>query len=113
VTAGSNTLRPFKRHPRLADFGLAAQDGEAFGHNVAEIKSICDSLRGRRNVSLPADAVAMLRAHKVAQLELRLQLGQGGQPTLVFSTIEGEFLSPEKGAASSQGSDEPSPSDPA
>ena len=46
VTAGSNTLRPFKRHPRLADFRLAAQDGEAFGHNVAEIKSVCDSLRG-------------------------------------------------------------------
>jgi integrase len=52
------------------------------------------SKRGRRNVSLPSDAVTMLRAHKVAQMELRLQLGQGGQPALVFSTIEGGHISP-------------------
>jgi integrase len=50
--------------------------------------------RGRRNTGLPAEAVAMLRAHKVAQMELRLALGQGGSPTLVFSTLEGELLSP-------------------
>ena len=36
----------------------------------------------------------MLREHRKRQIELRLQLGQGGQPTLVFSTIEGEMLSP-------------------
>ena len=37
----------------------------------------------------------MLRVHKVQQMELRLALGQGGQPSLVFSTIEGEMLSPD------------------
>jgi integrase len=52
------------------------------------------SKRGRRNVSLPPEAIAMLRAHKIAQMELRLALGQGGQPSLVFSTLEGELLSP-------------------
>jgi integrase len=36
----------------------------------------------------------MLRAHRKQQIELRLLLGQGGQPTLVFSTIEGTHLSP-------------------
>ncbi len=33
--------------------------------------------RGRRNITLPLEAVAMLRAHKVKQLETRLTLGQG------------------------------------
>ena len=33
--------------------------------------------RGRRNVALPPEAVAMLRAHKVQQLELRFVLGIG------------------------------------
>ena len=28
-------------------------------------------------------------------MELRLALGQGGQPSLVFSTVEGEMLSPD------------------
>jgi integrase len=51
--------------------------------------------RGRRNLTLPAEAVAMLREHRKQQLELRLALGQGGQPVLVFSTIEGELLSPD------------------
>src|SRR6478672_3282539 len=51
--------------------------------------------RGRRNIALPPEAVAVLRAHKIAQMELRLALGQGGQPTLVFSTIEGKLLSPD------------------
>ena len=37
----------------------------------------------------------MLREHRKRQIELRLQLGQGGQPVLVFSTIEGELLSPD------------------
>ena len=51
--------------------------------------------RGRRNIALSPDAIAMLREHRKAQLELRLVLGQGGQPVLVFSTIEGEMLSPD------------------
>ena len=50
--------------------------------------------RGRRNITLPPEAVAMLRAHRKWQIELRLALGQGGQPSLVFSTIEGGLLSP-------------------
>ena len=49
----------------------------------------------RRNVTLPAEAVAMLRAHRVKLMELRLELGQGGQPALVFGTIEGDLLSPD------------------
>jgi integrase len=52
------------------------------------------SRRGRRNIALSGDAVSMLRAHRKQQIELRLALGQGGQPTLVFSTIEGAHLSP-------------------
>jgi integrase len=55
------------------------------------------SKRGRRNITLPVEAVAMLRAHKVRLLELRLVLGLGAiTPTaLVFSTVEGELLSPD------------------
>jgi integrase len=49
--------------------------------------------RGRRNITLPLEAVAILRERK-QQLELRLALWQGGQPTLVFSTIEGKHLKP-------------------
>ena len=39
----------------------------------------------------------MLRAHKVQQMELRLAIGAGAikPATLVFSTIEGELLSPD------------------
>jgi integrase len=51
--------------------------------------------RGRRNIGLPADAVTMLREHRKRQIELRLALGQGGPPVLVFSTVEGEPLSPD------------------
>ena len=36
----------------------------------------------------------MLREHRKAQIELRLALGQGGQPVLVFSTIEGGHRKP-------------------
>lgn len=36
----------------------------------------------------------MLREHRKRQIELRLALGQGGPPTLVFSTIEGEHIKP-------------------
>jgi len=51
--------------------------------------------RGRRNIGLAPDAITMLRAHKAEQMRLRLALGQGGAPVLVFSTIDGELLSPD------------------
>jgi integrase len=52
--------------------------------------------RGRRNIKLPPDTVALLRAHKVKLLEFRLALGLGKiEPaTLVFSTVEGGLLRP-------------------
>jgi len=52
--------------------------------------------RGRRNITPPPETVAMLRAHKVAQMETRLALGMGkpDDETLVFSDIEGELLKP-------------------
>ena len=52
--------------------------------------------RGRRNITLPPEAVAMLRAHKVQQMELRLAIGMGKPDvaTLVFSDIEGRLLKP-------------------
>jgi integrase len=50
--------------------------------------------RGRRNIGLSADTVAMLREHRRSQRETRLAIGQGGQPVLVFSNIEGGMLSP-------------------
>jgi integrase len=53
------------------------------------------SKRGRRNLTLPPEAIDMLREHRKHQIEVRLALGQGGQPSLVFSTIEGEHLSPD------------------
>jgi integrase len=52
--------------------------------------------RSKRNLMLPSEAVAVLRAHKVQQLELRLALGLGKieSPTLVFSTIDGGLMRP-------------------
>lgn len=50
--------------------------------------------RGRR-ITLPPETVAVHRAHLKWQRELRLALGQGGQPRLVFSTVEGNLLSPD------------------
>jgi integrase len=49
---------------------------------------------GRRGLKLPPDAVTMLREHRKRQIELRLALGQGGAPVLVFSDVEGEPLKP-------------------
>ena len=51
---------------------------------------------GRRNIALPPEAVAMLRAHKVQQMEIRLALGMGkpDATTLVFSDVEGRLLKP-------------------
>jgi integrase len=52
---------------------------------------------GRRSISLPAHAVAMLRAHWRQQLEHRLALGLGKpEPsTLVFSHPDGSPISPD------------------
>ena len=52
--------------------------------------------RGRRNITLPSETVAMLRGHKVRQMEIRLALGMGNikPDTLVFGTIEGELTRP-------------------
>jgi integrase len=53
--------------------------------------------RGRRNLTLPPEAVALLRAHKVEQMQLRLVLGQGAikPDTFVFSNVDGGMLSPD------------------
>jgi integrase len=51
--------------------------------------------RGRRSIRIASDAVTVLKAHLKQQRELRLQLGIGGQPTLLFSTLEGNLLSPD------------------
>jgi hypothetical protein len=47
--------------------------------------------RGRRTISLPASAVADMRAHWKAQQEIRLRLGAGKAPVsaLVFCDIDG------------------------
>ena len=52
--------------------------------------------RGRRNIKLPPEAVAVLRAHRVKVMELRLTIGQGAikSDTLVFGNVEGEPLRP-------------------
>ena len=51
--------------------------------------------RGRRNIGIASDAIAMLREHRRQQLQPRLRIGQGGQPSLIFSTLEGGLLSPD------------------
>jgi integrase len=53
------------------------------------------SKRGRRSLSVPSETVTMLREHRKWQIELRLAIGQGGQPLLVFSNVEGGLLSPD------------------
>ena len=47
-------------------------------------------------MNLPAEAVAVLRAHKVQQMEIRLALGMGKTEatTLVFSDVEGDLVKP-------------------
>jgi integrase len=52
---------------------------------------------GRRTISLPAHAVAVLRAHWRQQLEHRMALGLGKpEPaTLIFSHPDGSLLSPD------------------
>jgi integrase len=55
------------------------------------------SKRGRRTISLPPSAVALLREHRRRQLELRLALGLGkpGPDALVFCRPDGSPLSPD------------------
>jgi integrase len=50
----------------------------------------------RRNITLPAEGVAMLRAHKASMLRTRMAIGQGNiaTNTLVFSTIEDRPIRP-------------------
>jgi integrase len=52
---------------------------------------------GRRTISLPAAAVTELRAHRKAQLEMRLRLGQGKAPdgALVFANWDGQTRNPD------------------
>jgi len=54
------------------------------------------SKAGRRDITLPDILVEMLREHRKAALELRMQLGAGRLPenALLFATIDGEPLSP-------------------
>jgi integrase len=51
---------------------------------------------GHRTISLPASAVAALRKHRQAQLELRMQLGLGKLPddALVFCRFDGGPIPP-------------------
>jgi integrase-like protein len=51
----------------------------------------------RRTISLPASVIPLLREHRKAQLELRMQLGLGKPPAdaLVFCKRDGEPLSPD------------------
>jgi integrase len=52
------------------------------------------SLVGATSPYLPKPSPCC-RAHRVKLMELRVELGQGGQPGLVFGTIEGDLLSPD------------------
>jgi integrase len=53
---------------------------------------------GRRLVALPDAAVAVLRQHRKAQLELRMALGVGRLPddAFIFGTIEGQARDPDR-----------------
>jgi integrase len=64
----------------------------AYGVRVKSPKTT----RGRRTISLPACAVADLRAHWRAQQEQRLALGMGRAPadSPVLSTWDGKFMTP-------------------
>jgi integrase len=54
------------------------------------------SKSGRRDITLPDILVNVLRDHRKAQLELRMQLGVGRLPddALLFATVEGDPLTP-------------------
>jgi integrase len=52
--------------------------------------------RGKRAITLDEKTIALLRAHRVKQMETRLVLGMGkpDETTLVLSDIEGRMISP-------------------
>lgn len=52
--------------------------------------------RGRRKITLPAEAVAMLRTHKLEQMQFRLTVGLGklAEDSPVFSDLEGNHRKP-------------------
>ena len=52
--------------------------------------------RGRRTITLPAEAVAMLRQHRIDQMRLRLQLGMGkpDDTTIVLGDTKGRWSAP-------------------
>ena len=51
---------------------------------------------GRRNITLPSDTAAMLRAHKIEQMRIRLVIGAGSlrPDTVVFTDVHGKPLKP-------------------
>ena len=55
------------------------------------------SKRGRRNITLSSSAITVLKEHRRAQLQTRIAIGLGKphDEAPVFSTIEGELLSPD------------------
>jgi len=52
--------------------------------------------RGRRKITLPVETVAMLRAHKLEQMQFRLTVGLGklAEDSPVFSDLEGNHRKP-------------------
>jgi integrase len=53
---------------------------------------------GTRTITIPASTVQVLREHRVRQLELRMKLGLGKEPTgsLVFPELDGSPMDPDK-----------------
>jgi integrase len=51
---------------------------------------------GRRTITMPDELALILRAHRLAQLELRMKIGLGKPPNdaLLFSDLDGNHLSP-------------------
>jgi integrase len=72
----------------------AVEKTKAHGLRIKEPKT----RHGRRTISLPASAVEVLKAHRKAQLELRVQLGLGKLPPdgFVFGTIKGTVRDPDR-----------------
>jgi integrase len=70
----------------------ALEQTKAHGIRVKEAKTRA----GRRDITLPDILVDLLREHRKAALELRMQLGAGRLPddALLFADLEGNPLSP-------------------
>lgn len=49
---------------------------------------------GRRAIKLAESSVALLRRHRRAQLQQRLELGIGGRPEMVFNNAYGDIVNP-------------------